>query len=310
VTDPTLVIGWLLVSHLTADFVLQTDASVADRRGSGPQARRALGFHGLVVAACMLPFWLAFGTPGLFAAVVVAAPHPFIDAAKTRLTGLRQPAAGEGDWSPWPAGFFIIDQAAHLALLFAAWWVFLRDAALNPWFVDRVAQATSGIAAADFQRATLVAIVGWSVAVVNVRAARFFVPLLLPPETVGRTATTVATEAATAVQPSIGYRVKLGPLSGRIEPDRRPTVEAPEDAVAEALDNVGAVVGILERLLVVILVLDHAEFAIGLVIAAKTLARFKQLDERRFAEKYLVGTLASVTVAVATALVARAALGI
>ena len=42
---------------------------------------------------------------------------------------------------------------------------------------------------------------------------------------------------------------------------------------------------------------------------AKTLARFKQLDERPFAEKYLVGTLASVTVAVASALAARVALG-
>lgn len=308
-TDPTLVIGWLLVSHLTADFVLQTDASVADRKGSGPQARRALGFHALVVAACMLPFWLAFGTPGLLAVLVVAAPHPFVDAAKTRLTG--QPSAADaGDWSPWPAGFFLIDQVAHVGLLLAAWWVFLRDAALNPWFVDTAAQATSGIAVADVQRAALVAIVGWSVVVVNVRAARFFVPMLLPPETAIPTATSVSTEADATARPSIGYRVKVGPFSGRIEPDRRPTVEAPDIARAEALDNVGAIVGILERLLVVILVLDHAEFAIGLVIAAKTLARFKQLDERPFAEKYLVGTLASVTVAVASALVARAVLGI
>jgi hypothetical protein len=43
-------------------------------------------------------------------------------------------------------------------------------------------------------------------------------------------------------------------------------------------------------------------------VAAKTLARFKQLDERPFAEKYLVGTLASVTVAVASALAARVVL--
>ena len=79
--------------------------------------------------------------------------------------------------------------------------------------------------------------------------------------------------------------------------------------MVETPDNVGAVVGVLERLLVVILILDHAELAIGLVLAAKTLARFRQLDERPFAEKYLVGTLASVTVAVASALAARVVLG-
>jgi hypothetical protein len=46
-----------------------------------------------------------------------------------------------------------------------------------------------------------------------------------------------------------------------------------------------------------------------LVIAAKTLARFRQLDDRHFAEYYLVGTLASVTLALASSLLAAAAIG-
>jgi hypothetical protein len=293
VTEPLLLLGWLLVSHLTADFVLQTDASVADRNGSGSKARRALGLHALIVAACMAPFWLAFGTPGLLALLVVAVPHPFVDAAKTRLTEMWHAATDSTEWSPWVAGLFLIDQAVHLALVFGAWWVFLRDAALNPWFVDRVAQATAGIAPADVHRAALIVVVGWSLALINGRAARFFVPLLLPPEAA----------PGTAVDPhaAAGYSLKLGPVSGRVEPDR--------PAAVETADNVGAVVGVLERLLVVILILGRAEIGIGLVVAAKTLARFKQLDERSFAEKYLVGTLASVTVAVASALAARVVLG-
>jgi hypothetical protein len=296
VTEPLLLIGWLLVSHLTADFVLQTNASVADRNEAGPRARRALGLHALIVAACMVPFWLAFGTPGLIALLVVAVPHPFIDAAKTRLAEIERAASGSTEWSPWPAGLFLLDQIVHLALIFAAWWVLLRDAALNPWFVDRVAQATAGISPDDVHRAALIAVVGWSLAVVNGRAARFFVPLLLPPEA----STDPAAGAAVASHSAVGYSVKLGPLSGRLEPDRA--------AAVDTADNVGAVVGVLERLLVVLLILGHAEIGIGLVVAAKTLARFKQLDERPFAEKYLVGTLASVTVAVASALAARVVL--
>jgi hypothetical protein len=48
--------------------------------------------------------------------------------------------------------------------------------------------------------------------------------------------------------------------------------------------------------------------AVGLVLAPKTLARFKQLDDRDFAEYYLLGTLASVAVAAISAFVAVAAL--
>lgn len=291
--EPLLLMGWLLVSHLTADFVLQTDAGVADRNGSGPRAWRALGLHTLVVAACMAPFWLAFGTPGLLALLVVTVPHPFIDAAKARLSGMERAASDATEWSPWPAGLFLLDQAVHLTLLLGAGWVLLRDAAPNPWLVDRVVQVTSGIAADDVQRAAVIAVVGWSLAVVNWRAARFFVPLVLPLD--------APPGAAVASHSAVGYGVKLGPLSGRIEPDRQQP--------AETTDNVGAVVGILERLLIVLLILGHAEIGIGLVVGAKTLARFKQLDERPFAEKYLVGTLASVTVAVASALAARVALG-
>ena len=55
-------------------------------------------------------------------------------------------------------------------------------------------------------------------------------------------------------------------------------------------------------------VLTGTDAAIGFVVAAKTLARFRQLDDREFAEYYLLGTLASVAVAIVTALAGRAAL--
>jgi hypothetical protein len=72
--------------------------------------------------------------------------------------------------------------------------------------------------------------------------------------------------------------------------------------------QVGATIGVLERLLIVTLLLVGADAAIGFVIAAKTIARFRLLDDRDFAEYYLLGTLASVSVAIVTALAARAVL--
>jgi hypothetical protein len=71
-------------------------------------------------------------------------------------------------------------------------------------------------------------------------------------------------------------------------------------------DRMGAAIGVLERVLVVILTVSGGPVAIGFVVAAKTLARFKKLDkDKDFAERYLLGTLASVTIALASALAAQ-----
>lgn len=68
---------------------------------------------------------------------------------------------------------------------------------------------------------------------------------------------------------------------------------------------VGSVIGKLERILTVILVLCDEIGAIGFVLAAKSLARYKQLDDQNFAEKYLVGTLSSTAIAIITALLLK-----
>ena len=56
----------------------------------------------------------------------------------------------------------------------------------------------------------------------------------------------------------------------------------------------GRVIGYLERSLVFLLVITGNLGAIGLVLAAKAFARFRQLDDRDFAEYVLIGTLLSI----------------
>lgn len=68
---------------------------------------------------------------------------------------------------------------------------------------------------------------------------------------------------------------------------------------------VGSIIGKLERILTVILVLCNEIGAIGFVLTAKSLARYKQLDNQSFAEKYLVGTLSSTAIAIIAALLLR-----
>ena len=60
----------------------------------------------------------------------------------------------------------------------------------------------------------------------------------------------------------------------------------------------GRWIGVLERVIVAVLVLLNASSAIGFVLTAKSIARFKQLEESKdFAEHYLIGTLLSVGIA-------------
>lgn len=68
---------------------------------------------------------------------------------------------------------------------------------------------------------------------------------------------------------------------------------------------VGSIIGKLERILIVILVICNEIGAIGFVLTAKSLARYKQLDNQGFAEKYLVGTLSSTAIAIVAALLLK-----
>ena len=56
-------------------------------------------------------------------------------------------------------------------------------------------------------------------------------------------------------------------------------------------------IGVLEREIILILGILGQYGAIGFVLTAKSLARYKQLEKKEFAEKYLIGTLTSALIA-------------
>ena len=55
----------------------------------------------------------------------------------------------------------------------------------------------------------------------------------------------------------------------------------------------GNIIGKLERIIIAILLLNNQFGVIVFVLTAKSIARFKQMENRDFAEKYLIGTLTS-----------------
>jgi hypothetical protein len=281
-----------------------------------------MALHTAAVGVCLIPVVLAFGGPGVSFLLVVTVSHALVDRAKivwtrradaavietartrpdTRTTGLGP------TWTPVPGALFILDQVIHLAITVVFFAIFLSGIPLTAPFADFVGLLFSRWDPAAVHQAVLWIVVLSTLLIVNVRAASFFVSTLVMPRPMPDTAPVPEPEPV-----STTTTVRVGRFSATTETTTlaaRPVAPAVGPTDTASPDRVGETIGVLERLLVVIFVLGEAGVAVGLVIAAKTIARFRQLDDRAFAEYYLLGTLASVTVAVVSALIAAAALGL
>ncbi len=347
IPDPTLTLAWLVLAHFVADFVLQTDRMATDKGADGRQGLAGMVRHAAAVAVCLVPVVFAFGGPGVAFLLIVSVSHGLIDRAKIlwtrRADAIAAEAAASAEvgasaiaassaeagavavpgampptdggsvglgpaWTPVPGALFILDQFCHLAITVVFWAIFLDGVALTVPFADFIGRLFARWDPTTVHTVVLWAVVLASLLIVNIRAASFFVSTLVMPRPVLPSAAKPAPVSPAATTTT----VRVGPFSATTETMTTPPIVIRETESGETPppDRIGETIGVLERLLIVIFVLGGAAVAVGLVIAAKTIARFRQLDDRAFAEYYLLGTLASVTVAVVSALVAAAALGI
>ena len=84
---------------------------------------------------------------------------------------------------------------------------------------------------------------------------------------------------------------------------------SPERA-SEQLQNAGLYIGWLERFLVITALLLQSPATVGLILTAKSIARYPEFKSERFAEYFLIGTLLSMSIAlVGGALLAKLIFG-
>ncbi|MGN6585893.1 MAG: hypothetical protein ACTHKT_00245 [Solirubrobacterales bacterium] len=85
-----------------------------------------------------------------------------------------------------------------------------------------------------------------------------------------------------------------------------------EDIARASLAHAGRYIGWFERAILFAFVIGGEPQAAAVALAAKSFARFPSLREHQegFAEYFLIGSLASITVAIAAAIATRAALGL
>lgn len=70
----------------------------------------------------------------------------------------------------------------------------------------------------------------------------------------------------------------------------------------------GRIIGIIERVLMFYFVIEGNPASIGLILAAKSITRFKELDDKNFAEYVLIGTLLSAFLAIIIGVLVKKAL--
>jgi hypothetical protein len=273
----------LVAGHAVGDFVLQTRGMVARKH----EPSRLL-FHAAAVVAVQTLFLIPFLSPGALAVLLgLGVLHAAIDRTKLVLQGRRE--------SPLP--LFVADQLAHLCVLAGAW-LLLRGAP-GAWLAAPDPEMT--------RRLTLIAVLISAYAWIGNGAAALIAGLLrsfpLPPP------------AATDGGVTASDATPDGATPDGATPDGATAVDATAvdatagDVTAGRRVACGRMIGILERMLTLTLVLIGQWGALGFVMAAKSIARFRDLEQREFSEYYLIGTLASILVAAASGLLVKFLVG-
>lgn len=220
----------LLCAHLIADFWLQTNKMVFEKRRFGFQGK-ALYIHSLTVA---LISYLFSGTLLFWPyAIVIFLSHVIIDFLKTRFKVKL-----------WP---FVVDQILHFVIAYC----------IAVWFIQNNT--------------------GWTQFAFISEQNILKVPILI-------CACIFCTSPANFFIREVLAKFRINTLMKK--------KEGTNDKVAVRLRNAGALIGGLERLLVLAFVLIGNYEAAGLTIAAKTILRFRD-DEGPRTEFVLVGTLLS-----------------
>ena len=79
---------------------------------------------------------------------------------------------------------------------------------------------------------------------------------------------------------------------------------------SEREENVGEWIGVLERIITLTFVLTGSFTALAFALTVKSIARFKELEDKRFSEYYILGTSASLIVALFAGMMVKVIFGL
>lgn len=275
-----MMILLLLLAHLIADFWLQTDVMVKNKMKNLKKHM----FHHLITTGLALTiiwgvhyhFTNVIGYL-LFPIVFICVTHLIIDVLKLKLIDTIKTTDID---SLKKLGFFLLDQLLHVAIILITCIVFF-DSKATTMITRLVANnGTSSLGAVNTLLFILI------IFILATSVSGHIIKLL-----VGSLPSNLAN-----FEGEFSIKNKSLEVNDRNKPKRESnfTEEYHYFTYSNPLHSRGRLIGYIERLLVISLTIVGAYPSIAFIIAAKSIARFKQLDDRNWAEYFLLGTLASI----------------
>ncbi|MCL2509352.1 MAG: DUF3307 domain-containing protein [Oscillospiraceae bacterium] len=260
----------LLFAHILGDFYLQTE-TLAHRKNLW--FRYVLLHSGIYAAVCLLVIVPVFSVPMLLGAMAAALSHAMIDSVKYIF--LRRGTGRTGE-----SAVYVADQLTHIALLGAtAFFVTRAGESVRVISFFRPLFDVTGISASVVFSWAMILLTSWKPANVTVK------------------------RLLEAYRPSDRLvQAEIAKSGGKDErkdareesPDRMPGINSDEK-------KAGALIGLFERIIISVFLSIGQYSAIGLVLTAKSIARYDKISKSQaFAEYYLLGTLLSTAFAVVT----------
>jgi len=255
----------LILAHLLADFILQPASLIALKQRKN-QARKfwnsGVFWHSVVhlaVSTALLVLWGLWNWRYLLAVVCIFAVHYLIDRFKFLW---KMP----GTW------VFILDQALHFACIYSVLLAFELAAAPVPLIGLAVSFGQHSLELSLSSKLAL----GAMCVIGLVWVSGHLVKNIL---------------GSLRLRSFESLKKPTGENSSA-SPENQPTLtEDKDDRSAEA--STGMYIGYLERLLVGVFMVSGIYTGLGLLGTLKTLARFKQLENREITEYFILGTMLS-----------------
>ena len=263
-----------LTAHVLGDFYLQTDHMAEGKR----REWRKLLLHGVIYG---IPFlltfiFLSYSSGRLLAVGLMIISHLVIDLLKFAFTaGLGQ---GSGRCrSIRSKGFlYVSDQLLHLAVILLVCNLFAGTGILFYWWVDTIAARIPFSMIEMLRWLLLLLLIYKPVNIMIHQLFSDFKPVTWK-ELMGK-----------GLPKLMAASLRVGEADGTQKDDYEVEIRLVKDKKA------GAIIGFLERLIIVIFISIHQYAAIGLVLTAKSIVRYDRIaKDQEFSEYYLIGTLFS-----------------
>ena len=281
----------LLLAHLIADFWLQSDQMVKNKI---KHLKKHLFHHLLTTGIALAVIWgyqydfhniiNYFILPFVFIIIT----HLLIDLLKIKLVDSIQKSSTD---NMKRLGYFLLDQVLHVIMILVTCILFFHMKATEMTVILFNLHGTSSLS--PFNTVLFIIIVYILATSVSGHIVKY-ISGSLPSKLAN-------------FEGELTLRNQMNNGQEKTQPKTESsfTEEYHYFTYSTPLRSRGKLIGYIERLLVIILTAIGAYQSIAFIIAAKSIARFKQLDDRNWAEYFLLGTLSSIFLGLVLGLVVQ-----